>query len=265
MISWIAEQAELNASQFDRSMEEYYPESQAYLRDPRTYFDRTCCQCNYLDAVKQIAWASYLRNGSTILDLGCGGGWLSAYLSTFDSIDKIVALDSSRYFVTKMLPAIADIMNSQPEKIEPVVGFFSPLLLEDATLDAVVASSVLHHAENLETVLKEIRRVLKKGGILYLLNETPFGGNHYTLSITKAFAKIFVNSLFRVYSAVSPTISSHGYLYDPSLGDRTFPLWYWKKAIEQSGFSLIECVDSGLPTVKGADGIHLTHFVCKAI
>ena len=262
---WIADQAQNSVSQFDQAMEQNHPDTANYLRDPHEYYSKVCGQCNYLDAAKMIDWQRCIKNDATILDLGCGGGWLSGYLSRFDSVASIYALDSSRYFLNTMMPAILDIMKSRKEKIIPVEGLFSPLLLDDGNLDAVVASSVLHHADNLESLLKEIRRVLKMDGSLIILNETPSSGIRHLLSVSKAFVRIFQDLVCLRYRSASPAISSSGYLYDPGLGDRDYPLWYWKKCISRSGFSIVEIIDSCLPTVKGVKGRSLIHFVCKPV
>jgi ubiquinone/menaquinone biosynthesis C-methylase UbiE len=262
--NWIHEQTELNISQFDKAMEASSPESRTYLYDPKAYFERIAEQCNYLDAIKLVAWSSYLGKDCSVLDLGCGGGWLTGHLSTFEFVNTIYALDSSKHFLLDMMPKIVVLMDGKSEKIIPIEGLFTPLLFEDDSLDAVVASSVLHHADSLEGMLKEIKRVLKKDGMLFVLNETPSWGIRYTLSITKAFIKIFTDALFSNYKSISPSISSCGYLYDPTLGDRVYPLWYWKEAIKHSGFSIVENIDSGLPTVKNKKGLSLVHFVCRA-
>lgn len=116
----------------------------------------------------------------------------------------------------------------------PIEGVFTPLILEDGALDLVVASSALHHADSLESVLREIRRVLKNGGTLIILNETPSSAIRHALSLSKAFAKMISDAVFRRYKSISPSVSSSGYLYDPLLGDRDYPFWYWREAIGRS-------------------------------
>jgi SAM-dependent methyltransferase len=262
--NWIHEQTELNTSQFDKAMEASCPESRTYLHDPKEYYSRIAEQCNYLDAIKLIEWESYLGKDCSLLDLGCGGGWLAGYLSTFESVKTIYALDSSKYFILDLMPKVVMLMDGRSEKIVPIEGLFAPLLFENGVMDVIVASSVLHHTDSLEGVLKEINRVIKKNGLLFILNETPSPNIRHTLSITKAFIKMLTDTLFCKYRSISASISSSGYLYDPSLGDRFYPLWYWKEAIKRSGFSIVEYVDTGFPTVKNKKGRSLVHFVCRA-
>lgn len=263
--TWIYEQTEFNVLQWDKSMETHYPESGKWLRNPDDYFVRLCQECNYLDAVKRIDWNSYLGKDAQVLDMGCGGGWLAAFLSTFESVGTLYALDSSRRFLSDLMPHVIKKMGGRPEKIVPIEGLFTPLLFEDGSLDVVAASSALHHADSLEGVLKEARRVLKKGGMLFILNESPRSWLRYVAWLTVAFARILKKVIACKYESASPAISACGFLYDPYLGDKSYPLWYWKEAIKRSGFSLIEVANTGLPTVKGSQGAALTHFVCKAV
>jgi len=262
---WIEKQTEINISQFDNAMEQHYPESKGYMRDPQQHFSRLCEECNFLEAVKILKWDSYLKPRSTVLDLGCGGGWLTGFLSAFENIEKIYAIDSSHYFISTMMPEVVRIMGGSLDKVKAIEGFFTPLLFEDAYLDTVVVSSALHHADNLEAALKEIRRVLKKDGYLIIANETPSAHLRHVYSLTKEFIKVFLNMLLRKYKPVSPYISSNGHLNNPYLGDKDYPLWYWLEAIQRSGFQVVDTIDSGLATVKETKGPHLTHFICKAI
>ena len=167
--TWIYEQTESNVLQWDHSMETHYPETRRWLSSPEEHFVRICQESNYLDAVKLIDWNHYLGNNGQILDMGCGGGWLSGYLAAFEKVGLVYALDSSKRFLTVLLPQIANKMGASLEKIVTIQGLFTPLLFQDSSLDVVVASSALHHAESLEGVLKEARRVLKKDGLLFIL------------------------------------------------------------------------------------------------
>ena len=261
--NWIQEQALRNVSQFDQSMEENHPDTVNFLHDPNEYYLRVCVQCNYLDAAILLDWDQYLKINSVVMDLGSGGGWLSGHLAKFDKVTSIYALDSSRYFLHKMMPQILRIMQSKAEKVIPIEGLFSPLLLEDNSVDLIVASSVLHHSDNLEQLLREIRRVLKNDGHLIILNETPTSGFRHFGLVTKAYLRIVKDLVTMNYKSTSASISSSGYLYDPALGDRDYPIWYWKEAIQQAGFLIEKVIDTQLATVKGVKGRSLVHFVCK--
>lgn len=264
MNTWIARQFEHKIAQFDGAIRTHYPNEARFFEDPREFYRGLRDLWNYWEAVKKIDWGAVLPPGAVCLDLGAGVGWLSAYLSTFPNVAKVHAADSCRSFLRNMLPGLQDLMGARPEKIEPVESFFSPLYFDSKSFDAVLASSALHHAESLEEVLGEIRRVLKDDGTLYILNELPHGAVGYLGMLLKSFMAIFVRSLFRVYKPVSRALSSSGVLDDPYLGDRRYPLWYWLQAIHRAGFVVHRVQRTGLVTLKSKKrGMMLTHFICK--
>lgn len=263
MISWIQRQANLGIAQFDMAMMEAHPLRTEYLATAREYIDTIGVQCNYMNATKKINWNLYLLPQSIMMDFGYGGGWLAAYLSKFVSVQKIFALDSSKYFLSELLPTVVNGMDGDLSKIEVIEALFTPLLFEDRVLDLVVASSAVHHADNLEIALKEISRVLKPGGRLILLNETPRGGFRYFISAVMASLRTLSNIARVRYFSNSPALSASCFLYDPKLGDRDYPMWYWKKAIELSGFDIEEIINTRLPTIVGGPGRPLIHFICR--
>lgn len=263
--NWIYDQTLYNVSQWDKTMETRYPEVKKWNKDPKEYFKQVCENCNFLDSIKVLNWNKYLTKQTKVIDLGCGGGWLSSFLSTFDDVDSILAVDTSHNYLYNIMPEVINIMDGNESKISPVEGMFSPLLVEDESVDLVVASAAFHHADNLEYLFKDTRKKIKKGGYLILLNETPPSYFKYINRVSKAFIKLFFKTVTSKYETTSQKISASGFEYDPYLGDRNYPLWYWQEAIRVSGFELEEVIDTKLTTVKNIQSDTLCHFVCKAI
>jgi len=107
-----------------------------------------------------------LKPGDKFLDAGCGDGYVSIEASDKVGTDgKIFALDvypESIEGVTK------EINDKDIKNLEPILADVTVSIpLDDDTVDAVLMSNVLHGFgdEELETVLKNINRVLKKDGI----------------------------------------------------------------------------------------------------
>ncbi|ASG68515.1 hypothetical protein fh0823_15470 [Francisella halioticida] len=264
--NWIVEQCQNNVAQWDNILSDRSSGVENWNTNSNIYFQQVCQKCNYLEAVKEIKWSEYInKKDSVVLDLGCGGGWLSAYLSKFKNVKTILALDSSKNYLFNILPGVVSILKGQQNKIIPIEAMFSPLLLEDDSLDIIVASAAVHHAENLESLLVELNTKLKKGGTLILLNETPEKYFRYIARLKLSFIKTILKVALRLYEKNSPKISASGFEYDPYLGDRAYPLWYWKKALHNSGFELVEYIDTNMPTLKDKKGVSLKHMICKKI
>ncbi|MCP4650702.1 MAG: class I SAM-dependent methyltransferase [PVC group bacterium] len=263
MKSWLAEQYKSKASQFDAEVISRYPDSQKIFSDPHEFYKGLVGEWNYLDAVKALDWDKYIKKDAVIIDIGGGTGWLSAYISSFEQVKEISLIDSSRFFLEKMVPEMIKLMKGVPEKIKIVEGLFSPLLLDDESIDVAFICSSMHHADNISKLLIEIKRVLKKGGYLFILNETPYNNFSYLGAIIKQFLIIVRDIIFHRFKAVSTSIASNGFLYDPYLNDKAYPFWYWEKAIKESGFLLADVVNTGLSTLKQKKGIMLRHFICR--
>jgi 2-polyprenyl-3-methyl-5-hydroxy-6-metoxy-1,4-benzoquinol methylase len=96
--------------------------------------------------------------GQRVLDLGCGSGVLSCYLAkngadvtAADITDQGTAL-TSKNATLRNLPV--DVVRTDAEAMG----------LADNSFDFVLSWGVLHHSENTERALAEVRRVLRPGG-----------------------------------------------------------------------------------------------------
>lgn len=98
-------------------------------------------------------------NGKTVLDLGCGGGFMSEALAKQGA--TVIGVDPSQ-------PAI-QIAQEHAEKeglkIDYRMGSGERVPVDDDGVDCVVCVDVLEHVQDLEEVLDEIRRVLRPGGV----------------------------------------------------------------------------------------------------
>lgn len=93
-----------------------------------------------------------------ILDVGCGGGLLSEALAQEGA--TVIAIDSSAAAIEDAQRHAA----GQNLALDYQIADATRLPLADASFDVVMASEVLEHLEDVQTVLAEVSRVLKKGG-----------------------------------------------------------------------------------------------------
>jgi demethylmenaquinone methyltransferase/2-methoxy-6-polyprenyl-1,4-benzoquinol methylase len=95
--------------------------------------------------------------GARVLDLACGTGDLA-----FDAAERggrVIGLD--------ITPAMIDLARAKPgaDDIAWLVGDMTALPAADASIDLVTTGYGLRNVPNLEAALREIRRVLRPGGV----------------------------------------------------------------------------------------------------
>lgn len=223
---------------------------------------------NMPKAVERFDWSRVLREQATVLELGCGSGWLVGLLSRRADVGRVIAWDGSERLLSEVVPAMLGLVDGDPRKIERVCGRFAPLLLDDASVDVVVMSSAFHHADDTEALLAEIRRVLRPGGSLVLLNETPL----HPLAIASLTTRLLMRmALILVRGRGSPfpgALAGDHVLYDPQLGDRGWTMNGWRALAARTGWEL-DVVATGLHSYPASYRApqrvepRLTHFILR--
>lgn len=97
--------------------------------------------------------------GLTVLDVGCGGGFMAEVLARKGA--SVVGVDPCAAAVE----AAREHARAQGLSIDYRIGSGEDMPVESATADCVVCVDVLEHVESVDRVLDEVRRVLKPGGI----------------------------------------------------------------------------------------------------
>ena len=100
----------------------------------------------------------------SVVDLGCGDGSLLFSLQKgglFSNAEKIVGVDLSSQRIKNLR-----------ENVKGVVGIVSDACnveeLENNVFDVVISSQVVEHVSDDNELLKEIRRLLKSNGVVYI-------------------------------------------------------------------------------------------------
>jgi ubiquinone/menaquinone biosynthesis C-methylase UbiE len=119
----------------------------------------------YQERIRLLEWdaiKAYIPSNSTFLDVGCGSGYslMKAYTElecTVQGIDREPGAHGVGRFTTDLW------------KERPIIqGNAENLPFEDGSFDVVYSSHVLEHVDSEEIALKEMKRVLKPGGILII-------------------------------------------------------------------------------------------------
>jgi len=101
--------------------------------------------------------ARVLPANSSLLDVGCGNGFIAHHLSAIAGI-KVTGIDLDQ-------GTEANIDYRQFD------GRHFPIA--DMSVDAVLLCYVLHHAQDLRLVMNELRRVLSTGGLVIIYEDIP--------------------------------------------------------------------------------------------
>jgi ubiquinone/menaquinone biosynthesis C-methylase UbiE len=124
-----------------------------------------------------ILKALNIKAGQTILDAGCGNGYMSKVFSNeVTRSGKVYALDPDKYFI-KVLKN-----ETQGTNIETIEGDITRTTqLNESSVDLIYISTVIHafSKKQMKGFLREAKRLLKPDALLAIVEiekkETPFG------------------------------------------------------------------------------------------
>ena len=110
-----------------------------------------------------------LKPGSLALEIGCGRGAGAGILLKEFRLARLIAMDLDMGMVRKAkarLPAVAQ-RDGQRQRVSLLAGDVTFLPIKAGSVDAVFGFGVLHHVVAWRSVLREIARVLKPGGVYF--------------------------------------------------------------------------------------------------
>jgi ubiquinone/menaquinone biosynthesis C-methylase UbiE len=131
----------------------------------REFFDRYAGDWDsqhhqdHVSQIKDLVERFNLKEGSTVLDVGCGTGILLPYLSEKGSV---FALDFSWNMILKAKK------NKAKKGIHFINGSLEALPLKDQTIDYLTCLDTFAHVTDQKKALYEMGRALKKGGRLFI-------------------------------------------------------------------------------------------------
>lgn len=101
--------------------------------------------------------------GQDVLDVGCGGAGDSAYLASV--VGHVVGIDIEARREWRQLDA---------DSLHIAAGDARSLPFADHTFDVAFAKDVLHHVLDVDSALREIKRVVKPGGSVVILEANRY-------------------------------------------------------------------------------------------
>jgi ubiquinone/menaquinone biosynthesis C-methylase UbiE len=142
-----------------------------------------------------------LREGMKVGDLGAGSGhYTIAASKVVGASGRVYAIDVQEDVLRHLHDSA---LRSQCRNVETIWGNFEKLrgtTLRDQTLDGVILSNVLFQLDDKEGTIQEIKRILKPGGKLLVVDWAgAYGGMgpapHHVVTENKA-EELFINGGF---------------------------------------------------------------------
>ena len=114
-----------------------------------------------------------VKEDSKILDIGCGGGRnLERFASQISQNGRVVGLDYSQVSVEKSIELNKESIDKGIVNV--LKGSVSDMPFYDETFDIVTGFETIQFWPDFINDLKEVNRVLKKGGMVFFCNEAVY-------------------------------------------------------------------------------------------
>jgi len=117
---------------------------------------------------------SGIKPGMTVMDLGCGSGAFTPFVArAVGEQSKVYAVDIQPAMLKQLERKLPETENQDISNIELKQASAYDLPFEDGSLDLVYMVTVLQEIPDRGKALREIKRVLKPGGILAVTEFLP--------------------------------------------------------------------------------------------
>lgn len=114
--------------------------------------------------VREVIISQVPKNVKTVLDIGCGSGWVAKEF--FQRNKKVISLD-----ISKSNPQKVKQLYPSQSHFQVVADSFK-LPFEPNSIDCVIASEIIEHVVDPKSFLKELLRVVSEDGRLII--STPY-------------------------------------------------------------------------------------------
>ena len=131
-----------------------------------------------------------IKSNSIILDVGCGGGRTICRLALRSSQGKVYGIDHSADMVDFSKQINMKLIEAN--RVEIVEGSIAKSSFKDDFFDLVTAIETYYFWPNLAEAFREIKRILKSGGYLLMINEMVKDGI-YEVENSEIIAKTHVH------------------------------------------------------------------------
>ena len=134
----------------------------------------------FTDPVKNLKQFG-LGENMVVADLGAGTGFYTLAAAQMVPRGKVYAIEIQKDFLGTIKNKVKDARLNNVDCFLGDVEKIGGTSLADAVADAVIASNILSQIENKDKFINEIKRILKKGGKLLLIDWSDVSSIHSDL------------------------------------------------------------------------------------
>jgi ubiquinone/menaquinone biosynthesis C-methylase UbiE len=136
-----------------------------------------------------------IRPNVKFLDIGCGTGWAMGQVASLVNDDgQFYGVDLSPSMIQRAETTFAGRRN-----FHFLEGTAESIPLHDNFFDVIICTNSFHHYLHPDTALLEMRRLLKNGGKVYILDPTA---DTWTVKLTDALGRLLEPEHVKLYSTV---------------------------------------------------------------
>ena len=179
--------------------------------------------------------------------LGCGVSWLeSDLLSKRSEIEQMYLVEMSEHRIFELSPIVLDSYGIDESRVRLCAGSFYDVRLEDHTLDFLILYAAFHHADDVDRLLTEMRRLLKPDGVVLIAGEHYFGPRAISNRALGHLARYVLD--WKGYRAGKRLFPSWNTLVPISevKGDRHRPLNEYRRLFSKHGFDHMGLINRNL-------------------
>jgi SAM-dependent methyltransferase len=180
------------------------------------------------------------------IDLAAGTLWAAPLLLNAGAVQRLYCLEYSRHRLLSLGPRVLEHYGVAPERIVLVYGSFYELHIDDCWFDFAFLSQAFHHADRPASLLAELRRVLKPGGVVIIVGEHVPRLRDYAAYAARACASLalprsaqrrLLGRELDVHLRLRPTV--HDVMpTDPLLGDHAYSSEEYRALFAAAGFGV---------------------------
>jgi len=171
--------------------------TQSFLNTPEEFKKQFQERKGKRDAMDILRWEQLIKyyKGGALMDLGCLDSLIPIWAKQKYPKDEIWALDQSEQIIKELQEAMP--------QINYTVGDVYETTFPDGYFDYVVAGEIIEHLERPKDFIKEVFRILKRGGIFALTTprEETEAGEVDHLRHLWSFSKRDIKELIELYAS----------------------------------------------------------------